>query len=136
VDPDRWAERRKIIAEIVAIPAVLAFPPEIYRRLDQLCELRGWTHQRLILEAMRIQASRLAKIGDKLLSSLPPGEIEVWPKDPIDILARAVVIHCMRLFVKSFHDPVGYEETKKKAPAQWSFCSIEDEPADWWEAEE
>jgi hypothetical protein len=32
-------------------------------------------------------------------------------------------------------DPVGFEEEKKQAPAEWSFRSIEDleqdEPADW-----
>ena len=44
----------------------------------------------------------------------------------------------MQLFSKSYHDPVGYEEEKKDAPAEWSFCSIEeqDEPADWWKSAE
>ena len=137
VDADHWAERRRIIAEIVATPAVLVFPPEIYRQLDQLCEFCGWTHQKLILEAMRGRASRLVKMGDELLASLPPDEIEAWPDDPVDILACAVVIHCMWLFGKIFYDPVGYEEAKRNAPAEWSFCSIDqDEPADWWKVEE
>jgi hypothetical protein len=46
----------------------------------------------------------------------------------------------MQLFSKNYHDPVGYEEEKKDAPAEWSFCSAkdldDDEPADWWKLEE
>ena len=77
---------------------------------------------------------------EEVLTPLEPGETEVWPEDPLDILARVVALYAMRLFGKSFFDPVGYEEEKKHAPAEWSFCSAkdldEDEPADWWKESE
>jgi len=135
---DRQAKGKRIMAEIVAIPAILAFPPEVYAQLDQLCELRGFTHHQLVGEALRSQEGRWLKLGKELLTQRPTGEIEVWPEDPLEILARVVLVRCMQLFSKSYHDPVGYEEEKKDAPAEWSFCSIEeqDEPADWWKSAE
>ena len=137
-DHNRQAEGKRIMAEIVAIPAILAFPPEVYAQLDQLCELRGFTHHQLVGEALRSQEGRWLKLGKELLTQRPTGEIEVWPEDPLEILARVVLVRCMQLFSKSYHDPVGYEEEKKDAPAEWSFCSIEeqDEPADWWKSAE
>ena len=42
-DHDRQARGKKIKPEIVAIPAILAFPPEVCAQRDQLCELRGFT---------------------------------------------------------------------------------------------
>src|ERR1700686_2049864 len=135
-DPERHTGGERMMAEIAAIPAILAFPPEIFGQLTELCELRGFTHHRLVVEAMRSQDGRWKKIAEEVLTPLEPGEIEVWPEDPLYILARVVLLRAMRLFSKSFHDPVGYEQEKKHAPAEWSFCSAKDldgnEPADWW----
>ena len=52
-DPDRQTDGEKIMAEIGAIPAILAFPPEIFAQLDELCGLRGFTHHRLVVEPLR-----------------------------------------------------------------------------------
>jgi hypothetical protein len=124
------------MTEIAAVPAILAFPPEIFTQLTELCDLRGFTHHRLANEAMRSQGSRWKKIAEELLTPLEPGEIDVWPEDHLDILARVILLRAMRLFSKSFYDPLGYEEEKKRAPTEWSFCSGKDpgevEPADWW----
>jgi hypothetical protein len=49
-DPGRQIDGEKIMAEIGAIPAILAFPAEIFAQLDELCELRGFTHHRLALK--------------------------------------------------------------------------------------
>ena len=126
------------MAEIVAIPAILAFPPEVYCATRSAFELRGFTHHQLVGEALRSQEGRWLKLGKELLTRPPTGEIEVWPEDPLEILARVVLVRCVQLFSKSYHDPVGYEEEKKDAPAEWSFCSIEeqDEPANWWKSAE
>jgi hypothetical protein len=137
-DHDDRTTGQKILEEIAAIPAILAFPPEIFTQLDELCELRGFTHHQLVVEAaLSLQGQgRSEKIMEEVLTPLEPGETEVWPEDPLDILARVVALYAMRLFGKSFFDPVGYEEEKKHAPAEWSFCSAkdldEDDPADWW----
>ena len=100
------------------------------------CE--GFTHHQLVGEALRSQEGRWLKLGKELLIQRPTGEIEVWPEDPLEILARVVLVRCMQLFSKNYTDPVGYEEEKKDAPAEWSFCSIEeqDEPANWWKSAE
>jgi hypothetical protein len=75
-----------------------------------------------------------------VLTPLAPGEIEVWPEDPLDLLARVVALHAVRLLIKWYENPAGFEEDKKLAPAEWSFCSAkdldDDEPADWWKLEE
>ena len=141
-DHDDRTTGQKILEEIATIPAILAFPPEIFAQLDELCELRGFTHHQLVVEAaLSLQGQgRAEKIMEEVLTPLEPGETEVWPEDPLDILARVVLLYAMRLFGKSFFDPVGYEEEKKHAPAEWSFCSAkdldEDEPADWWKESE
>src|ERR1700722_9777042 len=137
-DPARQTDGEKVMAEIGAIRAILAFPAEIFAQLDELCELRGFTHHQLVVEAALILQGqgRSEKIMEEVLTPLEPGETEVWPEDPLDILARVVTLYALRLFGKSFFDPVGYEEEKKHAPAEWSFCSAkdldEDDPADWW----
>ena len=43
-------------------PAILAFPPEVYAQLDQLCELRRFTHHQLVGEALRSQEGRWLKL--------------------------------------------------------------------------
>jgi hypothetical protein len=41
----------------------------------------------------------------------------------------------MQRFIKAHKDPVGFEEENKKAPAEWSFSSgDEDDSADGWKA--
>src|ERR1700722_1908315 len=125
-DPGRQIDGEKILAEIGAIPAILAFPPEIFAQLDELCELRGFTHHRLVVEAVKSRQDRWKQISDEVLTPIAPGEIEVWPEDPLDLLARVVALHAMRLLVQSYEDPAGFEEDKKLAPAEWSFCSAKD----------
>ena len=60
-DPDRQTDGEKIMAEIGAIRAILAFPAEIFAQLDELCELRGFTHHRLVVEAVRRSARPLGE---------------------------------------------------------------------------
>ena len=50
-DHDDRTPSQKILEEIAAIPAILVFPPEIFTQLDELCELRGFTHHQLVVEA-------------------------------------------------------------------------------------
>ena len=52
-DPGRQIDGEKIMAEIGAIPAILAFQPEIFAQLDELCELRGLLITGLSLRPLR-----------------------------------------------------------------------------------
>ena len=120
-DPGRQIDGEKIMAEIGAIPAILAFPPEIFAQLDELCEPRGLTHHRLVVEAVKSRQDRWKQISDGVLSPIAPGEIEVWPEDPLDLLARVVALHTMRLLIQRYEDPDGFEEDKKLAPGRMVF---------------
>jgi hypothetical protein len=84
IDHDDRTPGQKILEEIAAIPAILAFPPEIFTQLDELCELRGFTHHQLVVEAaLSLQGQgRSEKIMEEVLTPLEPGETEVWPEDP------------------------------------------------------
>ena len=53
-----------------------------------------------------------------MLTPLAPGEIEVWPEDPLDLLARVVALNAVRLLIKWYEDPAGFEEDKKLAAAE------------------
>ena len=67
---------------------------------------------------------------------LKVGEPEIWPEDPLYILARVLMVHLIRVFHKRLEDPPGFEELRKNAPAEWRFSLIkqqnEPEEADWW----
>ena len=83
--PGRQIDGEKIMAEIGAVPAILAFPPEIFAQLDELCELRGFTLHRLVVEAVKSRLDSWEQISDEVLTPIAPGEIEVWPEDPLDL---------------------------------------------------
>ena len=59
--------------EIGAIPAILAFPPEIFAQLTELCELRGFTHHRLVVEAVESQAAVGRQISEEVLTPTRTG---------------------------------------------------------------
>ena len=67
-DPGRQTDGEKILAEIGAIPVILAFPPEIFAQLDELCELRGFTHHRLVVEAVKGRQDSWKQISDEVLT--------------------------------------------------------------------
>ena len=67
-DPGRQTDGEKILAEIGAIPAVLVFPPEIFAQLDELCELRGFTHHGLVVKAVKSRQDRWKQISDEVLT--------------------------------------------------------------------
>jgi hypothetical protein len=101
------------MAEIGAIPAILAFPPEIFAQLDELCEPRGPTHHRLVVEAVKSQLDRWKQITDEVLTPIALGEIEVWPEDPLDLLACVVALHAMRLLIQR------YSDKQYRLPGSW-----------------
>src|ERR1700688_764148 len=111
-DPERHTGGERMMAEIAAIPAILAFPPEIFAQLDELCELRGFTHHRLVVEAVKSRLDSWKQISDEVLTPIAPGEIEVWPEDPLDLLARVVALHAMRLLIQRYEDRADSRKTR------------------------
>jgi hypothetical protein len=141
-------KRRKTIArllsdpelphhQIVKIPAVLYFPADVLEQLNEFCSLRQLTPAQLMAEAFKRQESRWEQFVDEVMTPLEPGESEAWPEDPLYCLACVATIHFTRTFVKMIEDPIGFEQMKKDAPADWSFGAYEAaDPADWWKEEE
>jgi hypothetical protein len=72
--PRRQIDGEKIMAEIGAIPAILAFQPAIFAQLDELCELRGFTHHKLVVEAVKSRLDGWEQISDEVLTPIAPGE--------------------------------------------------------------
>jgi hypothetical protein len=132
--------QHKMLSSIVAIPAVLYFPPEVVEQLNELCRLRQLSPKQLITEAFKSQETRFDQFVEEVMTPLAPGESQAWPEDPLYCLACVMMLHFVRTFIKMMEDPVGFEQMKKDAPAEWSFGSIEelgaDDQADWWKADE
>jgi hypothetical protein len=135
-----WASQisgEEILEEIATTPAALYLPREVCNQLTELCELRGWTPNRLIVEAINSQHDRFEQITLEVMTPLKPGEVEIWPEDPLYLLASVIAHYLMQRLLKSFTDPAGFEEENRQAPAEWSFHSVEeldeDEPdeSDW-----
>jgi len=142
MDPEAYDQ--KLLARLldgITIPAVLYFPRAILGQLNELCQLRGLTPDQLIVEAIKSQDARFEEFIQEVMTPLKPGEPEIWPEDPLYVLACVLTIHLFRVLHKKLDDPAGFEEFKKNAPSQWSFSSLEEpdddpDPADWWKETE
>ena len=130
----------KFTSDIASIPGTLYFTPEVFDQLNELCVLKRLTPTQLIVEAINSQGARWEEFIAEVMIPLKPGEPEMWPEDPLYILARVLMVHLIRVFHKRLEDPVGFEELRKNAPAEWSFGSIEqhNEPdeVDRWKSAE
>jgi hypothetical protein len=132
-EPD-YQELKSFIRDITAIPAVLYFWPPVLGQLNELCASRGLSPAGLISKAIESQDARFDEFIEELMTPLEPDEPE--PEDPLYILACVLTIHLFRVLHRKLNDPAAFGELKKRAPAQWSFASLEDEPdeADWWKS--
>jgi hypothetical protein len=90
--------------------------------LNELCVLKRITPTRLIDEAINSQGARWEEFIEEVTIPSKPGEPEIWPEDPLYILARVLMVHLIRVFHKRLEDPSGFEELRKNAPAEWSFA--------------
>jgi len=102
--------------ELVSMPAVLYFPPDVLDQLNELCELCQLTPVQLIALAFRSQDNRWDEFADEVLTPCKPGETVVWPEDPLYALACVAMVHFVRTFVIMVEDPVAFEELKTHAP--------------------
>lgn len=131
--------------QFMQIPGVLYFPAKIVKDLEEIRVYNEYTYGQLVAWAFKMQLPRWNKFYKFVMTPFKPGEPKVWPEDPMFALACVALVHSVRTFTKMMKDPEAIDATleqlKKDAPADWSFRSLEDlkkddDPADWWKAEE
>lgn len=131
---------RKPFQEMVQIPAVLHFPPEILEDLETIREYNEYTYGQLVAWAFKLQLPRWDEFYTYVMTPLQPGESTDWPKDPMFALACGAFLHFVRTFIKFCEDPDAFDQMRKAAPVDWSLRSIEeledDDQADWWKGRE
>ena len=125
LDPEELPqELREITSDITSIPGTLYFTPEVFNQLNELCVLKRFTPTQLIVKAINSQEVRWEEFIAEVMHPLKPDEPEIWPEDPLYILARVLMVHLIRVFHKRLEDPSGFDELRKNAPAEWCFGSI------------
>jgi hypothetical protein len=124
-DPEELPqELREITSDVTSIPGTLYFTPEVFDQLNELCVLKRITPTRLIVEAINSQGARWEEFIEEVTIPSKPGKTEIWPEDPLYILARVLMVHLIRVFHKRLEDPSGFEELRKNAPAEWVFLRL------------
>jgi hypothetical protein len=127
---------KRMLEQIVAIPATLYLPTSIVAELDELCESLGYTPEQLVIEALKSQVDCWSEFFDHVMTLSVKPEDLVWPKDPVFCLACVATAHIIDSFTRCSHDPVAFAQLKDRAPSEWSFSPLEEDEqmddADWW----
>jgi hypothetical protein len=138
-DPEASAFRvaqKRMLEQIVAIPATLYFPTGIVAELNEICESLGYTPEQLIIEALKGQIDCWNEFYEYVMTLPVQPEDFVWPKNPVFCLACVTTVHIINRFTRCSHDPVAFAHLKKDAPTEWSFSPLEEDGeidhADWW----
>ena len=135
-ESDSRVAQRRMLEQIVAIPAILYLPSSIVAELNEICETLGYTPEQLVIEALRGQIDYWNEFY-KCVITLPvrPQDI-VWPKDPVLCLACVTTLHIIKNFTRCSQDSVAFAQLKADSPTKWSFGSLEEgeeiDVADWW----
>jgi hypothetical protein len=139
IDPeasDSRVAQKRMLTQIVAIPATLYFPTSIVAELNEICKSLGYTPEKLVIEALKGQIDYWNEFYDHVMTLPVEPEDFVWHKDPVFCLACVTTVHIINSFTRCSHDPVAFAQLKEEAPSEWSFGSLgEDEEiddADWW----
>src|SRR5271165_1406810 len=136
-ESDSRVAQKRMLEQIVAIPATLYFPASIVDELNEICETLGYTPEQLVIKALKGQIDYWNEFYEHVTALPVKPEDFVWPKDPMFCLACIATVHIIDSFTRCSHDPVAFAQFKKHAPAEWSFCSLEEgeeiDDGDWWE---
>jgi len=139
IDPeasDSRVDQKRMLTQIVAIPATLYFPTSIVAELNEICKSLGYTPEQLVIEALKGQIDYWNEFYDHVMTLPVEPEDLVWPKDPVFCLACVTTVHIINNFARCSHDPVAFARLKADAPTEWSFSSLEEgeeiDAADWW----
>jgi hypothetical protein len=138
-EPEGSASRvaqKRMLEQIVAIPATLYFPTSIAAELNEICESLGYTPEQLVIEALKGQIDYWNEFYQHVMTLPIDPEDFVWPKDPVFCLACVTTVHIIESFTRCSGDPVAFAQLEADAPSEWSFSSLgegeEIDAADWW----
>jgi hypothetical protein len=130
--------QKRMLEQIVAIPATLYLPTSIVAELNEICETLGYTPEQLVIEALRGQIGYWNEFYKHVMTLPVEPQDLVWPKDPVFCLACVTTVHIINNFARCSHDPVALAQLKADAPTEWSFSSLEEgeeiDDADWWKS--
>ena len=139
IDPeasDSRVDQKRMLTQIVAIPATLYFPTSIVDELNEICERLGYTPEQLVIEALKGQIDYWNECYEPVMTLPVEAEDFVWQKDPVFCLACVTTIHIISSIARCSDDPVAFAQLKEEAPSEWSFGSLgedeESDDADWW----
>jgi hypothetical protein len=128
--------QKRLLAQIVAIPATLYFPTSIVTELNEICQRLDYTPGQLIIEALKGQIDYWNGFYEHVMTLPMDLEDFVWPKDPVFCLACVTTVHIIDTFNLCSYDPVAFAQLKDHAPSEWSFGSLDEDEeiddADWW----
>ena len=128
--------QKRMLEQIVAIPATLYLPTSIVAELNEICETLGYTPEQLVIEALRGQIDYWNEFYEYVMTLPEEPEDLVWPNDPVFCLACVTTALIINNFTRCSHDPVAFAQLKADAPTEWSFSSLEEgeeiDDADWW----
>jgi hypothetical protein len=128
--------QKRILKQIVAIPATLYLPSSVVAELSEICETLGYTPEQLVIEALRGQIEYWNEFYKYVMTWPVEPQNLVWPEDPVFCLACVTTLHIKNNFARCSHDPVAFAQLKADAPTEWSFSSLEKgeeiDDADWW----
>jgi hypothetical protein len=137
-DPEESGTRvhqKRMLEQIVAIPATLYFPTSIVAELNEICENLGYTPEQLVIEALKGQINYWNEFYEHVMTLSIDPEDFFWPKDPVFCLACVTTSHIISSFTRCSDDPVAFAQFKEEAPCGWSFSSLEEDEetdyADW-----
>ena len=108
IDPeasDSRVNQKRMLTQIVAIPATLYFPTCIVEELNEICERLGYTPEQLVIEALKGQIDYWNEFYEHVMTLPVEPEDLVWPKDPVFCLACVTTVHIIDSFTRCSHDP-------------------------------
>ncbi len=125
-ESESFEAQRRMLEQIVALPATLFFPTKIVAQLNEFCRMLGYTPAELVVKALKDQLNCWDKFYRDV--NAPPEKQDdfIWPDDPLFCLAYVATIHFISSFRRCIHNAVAFAQLKENAPAEWSFRSFEE----------
>jgi len=121
-DPEQSNSRvgqKRMLEQIVAIPATLYFPTSIVTELNEICQSLGYTPEQLVIEVLEGQIDYWNELYDHVMTLPVEPEDFVWHKDPVYCLACVTTVHIINSFTRCSHEPVAFAQLKEEALIEW-----------------
>ena len=121
-DPEQSNSRvgqKRMLEQIVAIPATLYFPTSIVTELNEICQSLGYTPEQLVIEVLEGQIDYWNELYDHVMTLPVEPEDFVWHKDPVYCLTCVTTVHIINSFTRCSHEPVAFAQLKEEALIEW-----------------